>query len=251
MERARAVRGGEARASAVTPIASLRRGHGSSSRLVRATPHGRHPRPALAANPRGGSTSRGRVGPATERAVKREENSGAVAGDAVRGPCTAMPDRGEPGERAVEHVARRAAADVRDEADAARIAFACMGRTEAAAGRRRWRAPFYFGGSKTPAAFLFVASAAGREGERRLAGGAEAENRGLAARGCESDHGCYGTRHERERIVGSPDGDKPSARTRIWRRPERSVIVTSMTRPSRAAFPARRSLVGLALLLPR
>jgi hypothetical protein len=36
-----------------------------------------------------------------------------------------MPDRREPGERAVEHVARRAAACVSHEADAARIAFAC------------------------------------------------------------------------------------------------------------------------------
>ena len=64
------------------------------------------------------------VGPATERVRQREENSGAVAGDAVRGPRTAMPDRREPGERAVEHVARRATVDVRDEADAARIALA-------------------------------------------------------------------------------------------------------------------------------
>ena len=78
----------------------------------------RRPQPALAEE----AHREAGVGPAAERVRQREENAGAVAGDAVRGPRTAMPDRREPGERAVEHVARGAAVDVRDEADAARIA---------------------------------------------------------------------------------------------------------------------------------
>ena len=97
-------------------------GHGPPARgfeALRATGVlDRRPQPALAEE----AHREARVGPATERVRQREENSGAVPGDAVCGPRTAMPDRREPGERAVEHVARRAAVDVRDEADAARIA---------------------------------------------------------------------------------------------------------------------------------
>ena len=114
------MRGSEA--SAVTPIASLRVGHRSPAggfEALRATGVlDRRPQPALAEE----AHREAGVGPAAHRVRQREENAGAVAGDAVRGPRTAVPDRREPGERAVEHVARRAPAHVRDEADAARIA---------------------------------------------------------------------------------------------------------------------------------
>ena len=64
-----------------------------------------------------------------------------------------MPDRRESGQRAVEHVARRAAVDVRDEADAARIALApwVVQKPLPVAGDGEHLS---FGGSKTPAAFL-------------------------------------------------------------------------------------------------
>ena len=62
------------------------------------------------------------VGPAAQRVRHRQENAGAVSGDPVRGPRTAMADGREACECTVEHVARRAPAHVRDEADAARIA---------------------------------------------------------------------------------------------------------------------------------
>jgi len=64
-----------------------------------------------------------------------------------------MPDRRKPGERAVEHVARRAAVDIRDEADAARIALSSwvVQKPLPVAGNGEHLS---FGGSKTPAAFL-------------------------------------------------------------------------------------------------
>ncbi len=57
-----------------------------------------------------------------ERRREREQDAGSVPRDAVRRPGAAVRDGAEPGERAVEDLARRAAARVGDEADAAGIA---------------------------------------------------------------------------------------------------------------------------------
>ena len=90
------------------------------------------------------------VGPAAHRVRQREEHSGAVTGDAVGGPCAAVPNRRKSGQRTVEHIARRAAVDVRDETDAARIAFASwvVQKLLPVAGDGEHLS---FGGSKTPA----------------------------------------------------------------------------------------------------
>jgi hypothetical protein len=55
--------------------------------------------------------------------VERQEHACAVARDAVGGPGAAVSDSGEPGERAVDELARRAPVRVGDEADAAGVAF--------------------------------------------------------------------------------------------------------------------------------
>ena len=128
------MRGSEARA--VTPIASLRVGHrppaGRLEALGAAGVLDRRSQPALAEE----AHREPCIGPAAQRVRQREENSGAVTGDAVRGPRTAMADSRKPGERAVENIARRAAAHVRDEPDAARIALTSWVVQKLAAGRR-------------------------------------------------------------------------------------------------------------------
>ena len=58
-----------------------------------------------------------------ERRRERQEHARAVAGDAVGGPRAAVRDGGQARERAIEQLARGAAAYVGDEADAAGIAF--------------------------------------------------------------------------------------------------------------------------------
>ena len=58
-----------------------------------------------------------------QRPVERQEHAGAVARDAVGGPGTAVRDGGEPRERAIDELARRAPTRVGDEADAAGVAF--------------------------------------------------------------------------------------------------------------------------------
>jgi len=55
--------------------------------------------------------------------VERQEHACAVARDAVGGPGTAVRDGGEPRERAIDELARRAPARVGDKADAAGVAF--------------------------------------------------------------------------------------------------------------------------------
>ena len=62
--------------------------------------------------------------PGHERRRDRQQDPRAVAGAPVGRHGAAMPHPPQPLERRVEHVARRAAADVGDEADAAGIAFA-------------------------------------------------------------------------------------------------------------------------------
>ena len=58
-----------------------------------------------------------------ERGRERQEHAGAVAGDAVGSPRAAVRHGGETRERTIEQLARRPAADVGDEADAAGVAF--------------------------------------------------------------------------------------------------------------------------------
>ena len=105
--------------------APRRRAGRRASRAARGPPPGRRPRRHRAATARAGSTSRSRR--------PRRPVSDAWSGsrtpapsprDAVGGPGAAVRDRGEARERAVEELARRAPARVRDEADATGIALA-------------------------------------------------------------------------------------------------------------------------------
>jgi hypothetical protein len=55
--------------------------------------------------------------------VERQEHACAVARDAVGCPRAAVGNRGEPGERAIDELARRTPVRIGDETDAAGIAF--------------------------------------------------------------------------------------------------------------------------------
>ena len=110
-------------ASAVTPSAAVRIGTRASLPVAAPRP-GTRPRPPTAATLREGSTSRPPPRGAGERRAQRNEDAGAVSGHTIGGPRPTVADGGEACECPVEQLARRAPAQVGDEADPACAPFA-------------------------------------------------------------------------------------------------------------------------------
>ena len=121
--RARAARSAASSRAAVEPSAD---GSTGTSRQ----PSGSSPsaRQASSTTPRNHGSRRKHIAipapcDAGQRRRERQQHPRAVPGHAVRGPRASVRDGGEPGEGAIDELARRTTARVGDEADAARVAF--------------------------------------------------------------------------------------------------------------------------------
>ena len=191
-------------ATAVEPSADTSRGR-RASRTARALRHGTPPRRRRGATARAGSTSRRRALDPGQRPVERQEHARAVPRDAVGGPRAAVGNRGEPGERAIDELARRASVRVRDETDAAGVAFEgpIVEERRGSQDLRLSGRGTYVGTSLPP---VCLSASPAEAGSRRLAAGrGDDRGRGNTRRGV-ATFAAASSKIDRRRRIAAPQG---------------------------------------------